>query len=99
MNDRPKRNSAIDTSTLPDGHAVLVSKDTEWAFTLTPLAALVWEFCDGSNTVDDIVTCIQSIPEFSQSLKKKEITDLLDELDESGFLDENPASTLPTGCN
>lgn len=99
MNDRPKRNSAIDTSTLPDGHAVLVSKDTDWAFTLTPLAALVWEFCDGTNTIDDIVSSIQSIPEFSSSSKKEEIADLLDELDESGFLDENPESNLPSGCN
>lgn len=89
MNDKPKRNTSIKTSTLPDGHAVLVSKETEWAYTLTPIAALVWEFCDGTNSVDDIVVNIQAIPEFAvNQCKKEEVTALLEELNDGGFLDE-----------
>lgn len=87
MNEKPKRNEQIKTSTLPDGHAVLVSKETDWAYTLTPIAALIWEFCDGTNTIDDIVSCIQAIPEFSANqCKREEVSELLAELDDGGFL-------------
>ncbi len=87
MQSKPKRDPNIDTTALHDGHVVLVSKKTEWANTLSPLAAVIWEFCDGTNTVDDIVAHIKAIPEISiDSSLEKEVEKLLAELDESGFL-------------
>jgi hypothetical protein len=47
----------------------------------------VWEFCDGNNTAADIfaqVSAIDSIPH-TNSLEQ-EITELITELEESGFL-------------
>lgn len=87
MNSKPKRDPIIDTTALEDGHVVLVSQKTEWANTLSPLAALVWEFCDGTNTVDDIVSNIKAIPELSfDSSLEQEVQKLLTDLEESGFL-------------
>lgn len=87
MNVKPQRDPGIETTALPDGHVVLVSKKTEWANTLTPLAAMVWEFCDGTNSVDEIISHIQAVPDLSLGTSlAKEVTELLDELDESGFL-------------
>jgi hypothetical protein len=87
MNANPTRHPEIETTLLPDGHVVLVSPKTEWAQTLTPLGALVWEFCDGENTIDQIVESIGAIPEITvtQSLKD-EVVKLVDDLTEAGFL-------------
>lgn len=41
---------------LPDGHVVIFSSSSDWAHTITPLAGIAWEFCDGENSVEDIVT-------------------------------------------
>jgi hypothetical protein len=86
MSERPKRDPAIKTNVLPDGHAVLVSLSTNWAQTLTPLGALVWEFCDGSNSLDDIAQQICAITNGDNDAKlKQSIKELVDELDDAGF--------------
>jgi hypothetical protein len=87
MNAKPKRDPDIQTSVLPDGHACLVSEKTEWAHTLTPLAALVWEFCDGNNSVDEIISELKAIPEVTIGPDfKQEVEALLEELSDGGFL-------------
>ena len=87
MNEKPKRDPDIQTNILPDGHVCLVSEKTEWAHTLTPLAALVWEFCDGTNTIDGIIDELKSIPEVTiRPELKDEVTALLEELSDGGFL-------------
>ncbi len=87
MNSKPTRDPNIETTALHDGHMVLVSKKTDWANTLSPLAALIWEFCDGTNTVDEIVANIKAIPELSfDASLEEEVNRLLADLDESGFL-------------
>lgn len=87
MDAKPRRSPDVGTTALPDGHVVLVSKKTEWANTLSPLAALVWEFCDGSNSVEEIILKVRAIPgiSFDETLVS-EINTLLDELEESGFI-------------
>jgi len=86
-NLKPKRDPEIETNILPDGHVVLVSPKTEWANTLNPLAALVWEFCDGENTPDDIVAQVLSVNLLPKTDSlKAEVTALISELEESGFL-------------
>jgi len=90
MNENPKRNPEIQTNILPDGHVCLVSEKTEWAQTLTPLGGLVWEFCDGTNSVGDIIDQLKLIPEVTIGPKfKDEVAELLEELSDGGFfLDE-----------
>lgn len=55
---RLKRRASVLTDVLPDGYVILYVEETNWAFTLTPLGALVWEFCDGEMTLDEVVTAI-----------------------------------------
>ena len=81
------RDPDVETSLLPDGHVVLVSSKTEWAHTLTPIAALAWEFCDGTNSVANIVDFIKEIPEISvDATLSEQIVVLLQELVDAGFL-------------
>jgi hypothetical protein len=90
MGKKLRRSDLITTKSLPDGHAVLVSKKTNWASTITPLAALAWEFCDGENTIEQIVEKIKSIPELQlQSDLRDEVSSLLEDLVEAGFLEED----------
>jgi hypothetical protein len=87
MNDKPKRDATIQTKIIPSGQAVLLSQNTEWAYTLNPLAALVWEFCDGDNTIDNIAERIRSIPEFpDRPTLREDICHLLAELEDAGYL-------------
>jgi len=83
----PKRNPDIVTKLLPDGHAVLFSPNNNWAHTITPLAAVAWEFCDGTNSTDDIST---RVAEIAESQPDPELTDkvktLIRELQDSGLL-------------
>ncbi len=84
---KPKRSSDMESTSLPDGYVVLVNKKTNWAHTLTPLGGLVWEFCDGLNSVDEIVDKIQAIPEIgSRESLRQEVKDLVGQFDEEGFL-------------
>jgi hypothetical protein len=90
MNYMPKRSDAIQTTSLPDGLAVLVNNKTNWAHTLSPLGALVWEFCDGLHSADQIVAELGSIPEVaSRSTLRQEVIDLLAKFDEDGFVEED----------
>lgn len=83
---KPKRSEEMESTSLPDGLVILVNKQTSWAHTLTPLGALVWEFCDGKNSVDEIVSNIKAIPEVGdRPTLHQEIADLVRQLDEEGF--------------
>lgn len=86
---KPTRSQDLRATTLPDGFVVLLSEKTGWAHSLTPLAALVWEFCDGQNTVDEIAAQINAIPEvISRPVSPEEIQELLNQFSEDGFLDD-----------
>lgn len=56
---KPKRNSNIQTKLLPDGHVVIFSDSSDWAQTITPLAAIAWEYCDGEHSIDEIISCVK----------------------------------------
>jgi hypothetical protein len=87
----PRRNPEIETKLLPDGHAVLFSKQTNWAHTITPLAAVAWEFCDGNHSMDEISSQVAEIaadPNFSVDLKTV-VNDLIRELTDAGLLQED----------
>lgn len=46
---------------LPDGFLVLFNTKSDWAHTLNPRGALVWEFCDGAHTPDQICEELASV--------------------------------------
>jgi hypothetical protein len=89
---KPKRESDMEVNVLPDGFAVVYNSRTNLACTLTPLAAFVWEFCDGSNTPVEIVEHLESIEELPKNpALKQEIDLLLKDFLESGlvYIDED----------
>lgn len=89
MNTKPLRAPDIKTRMLPDGHVVLVSSTSEWVHTLTPLGALVWEFCDGTNDLAKIADSIRAIPNVEADPElQSQISELIEELDDAGFLRE-----------
>jgi Coenzyme PQQ synthesis protein D (PqqD) len=74
---KPKRSSEMESTSLPDAH------------TLTPLGALVWEFCDGDNSVEEIVANIKSIPEVGNRVTlDQEVSELVQQLDNEGFFED-----------
>lgn len=83
----PLRNPDIESKLLPDGYLVLFNTKTDWAHTINPSAALVWEFCDGRHTVADIVTELTAIlqPADSGALMA-EVTNLVETLSREGIL-------------
>ncbi|MBS1955869.1 MAG: PqqD family protein [Cyanobacteria bacterium SZAS-4] len=86
---KPKRSQDIESTSLPDGYVVLVNKKTNWAHTLTPLGGLVWEFCDGENSIVEITSKIEEIPEIGKRDGfDEEVSKLVEQLDEEGFFDE-----------
>jgi Coenzyme PQQ synthesis protein D (PqqD) len=84
---KPKRDPAVETTTLPDGQAVIVLTKTEWAHTLSPLGAIVWEFCDGTNSVDEIVSLVTNLPGIPQRPElAKEIALLIETMEQEGVV-------------
>jgi len=88
--EKCKRHPEVESKLLPDGHIVLFTQKTNWAHTLTPMGALVWEFCDGKNSLDDIVKLVAQVTETQQSGDlRDQVTTLLEELAEAGlFVDD-----------
>lgn len=81
-----KRSTDIECKVLPDGHIVLVSPKTKWAYTLNAMGAIVWEFCDG-NTLEDILEQIRQLEQLPLSTDLTErVTELLNELVEMGLI-------------
>ena len=85
----PKRCTEIQTTLLPDGHTVLMHKPSSWAHTLSPLGSLVWEFCDGLHTTEEIISSIKAIPGLTlPEALEEEVTQLLKQFAEDGLLAE-----------
>ncbi|RTL45835.1 MAG: PqqD family protein [Candidatus Melainabacteria bacterium] len=86
---KPKRSQEMESTSLPDGMVILVNKKTSWAHTLSPLGALVWEFCDGENSVEEIVSNLKAIPEVgSRPTLEQEVSGLVKEFEDEGFFSE-----------
>ncbi len=84
---KPRRNPDVKSTLLPDGYVVLVSSQTDWAHTLTPAGALVWELCDGRHSTDEIAGEIAGmLPAPVRAPDKAEIDTLVSELLDLGLL-------------
>lgn len=84
---KPLRNPIVQTKLLPDGHIVLFAKEHDWAHTLSPLAGIAWEYCDGEHSVDEIVDQVAEIAGLQSSNEiKPDMAQLFEELCGSGLL-------------
>jgi|AGTN01.2.fsa_nt_gi hypothetical protein len=84
-----KRTSNSKTSLLPDGYIAIFCGSTDRALTLPPVGALVWEFCDGELSTQDIVGEVAKLigSEATPELRRQ-IQDLTNELEKNGFLEK-----------
>ena len=83
---KPKRIPDIETKMLPDGHVVIFSKTSDWAHTITPLAAIAWEYCDGEHSVDEIVARVLEYANGDSQNLQPEISALLTDFAQSGLI-------------
>lgn len=85
-----KRHPDMAARLLPDGYVLLHSHRDNRVYTLTPLAGLIWEYCDGRNTIDDIVLSISQIEELAApSELRSEILTVTEELNKAGLLPQS----------
>lgn len=54
------REGRVDVHTLPDQSLLLYHTGSEVAFPLNESGAFIWDMCDGSHTVDEIVDAVAS---------------------------------------
>jgi hypothetical protein len=82
----PMRNTGLKSTLLPDGYLVIANKGTGEAVTLNPMGALIWEFCDGNNSIDDIVVELLALGAPAVPTLHEDIRSLLEEMGKSGLL-------------
>jgi hypothetical protein len=83
--DKPKRNPEFTARLLPDGYVLIHSQKTDWVHTLTPVGGLVWEFCDGDQTGEQIAARICAVVQVAA--KREDVFDLIKQLENNGLLD------------
>lgn len=83
---KPKRIPDVETKMLPDGHVVIFSKSSDWAHTITPLAAIAWEYCDGEHSVEQIVERVLEYANGDSTNLQPEISELLSDFAQSGLV-------------
>jgi hypothetical protein len=81
-----KRNPDINCQLLPDGNAVLFSSKSNWAHIINPVGAMVWEFCDGELSENEIMTQISELVQTDANSLKQEVVAFTKQLLESGLL-------------
>ena len=81
---KPTRNPEFRSRLLPDGYVLIHSENSEWVHTLSPVGGLVWEFCDGSNTPEEIAAIITTQTQLAA--KTEDIVQLIADLDKNGLL-------------
>lgn len=87
---QPVRRADIEIEVLPDGSALLYDLLTDQGHALAALAALVWEMCDGTMTVEALVADLTAqLPEVPQLAEIVAV--LLDEFRQQHLLEAGGA--------
>lgn len=59
--ERPRKNTCVRDELLTDGSMVLYHTCRKELITLNPTAALVWEYCDGTHSIEMIVNELRAV--------------------------------------
>lgn len=76
--------------------AVLVNPDTAESLFLNSTGMLIWQYIDGSRTIDDLVQMIAAYFDMALDRIMADIVDLLDTLVEAGFVCYDDSSPAPS---
>jgi hypothetical protein len=82
---RPQRRPEVETYVLPDGTALLYDSVTEAGHPLDVLHALIWDYCDGALTRDEIAQEVATLLPSDPTAHDYTLL-VLDELAERGLL-------------
>jgi hypothetical protein len=81
----PRGRSEVEMHLLPDNSCLLFDPTTDEAHVLNVVGALVWDYCDGTLSRDEIATEVSSLtPQFPGV--HQEVLDLLEEFERRGLL-------------
>lgn len=58
---RPVRTGSVVSTLLPDGGCVLFDDAASEVTVLSPTAGIVWEMCDGTRRLDDLIVSVQEL--------------------------------------
>jgi hypothetical protein len=88
----PLRNTGVKSTLLPDGYLVIADRFSEQAVTLNPMGALIWEFCDGSHSIEDILMELTALGVQLPTLDA-EVRTLVSDMKDMGLLTMQDATT------
>jgi hypothetical protein len=91
----PLRRADVETHVLPDGSSLLFDPDTDVGHVLDALGSLVWDYCDGALSADDITGEVAGLLPHESHLPA-EVRRLLADFAEAGLLASAPRSGQPT---
>jgi len=87
LSQRPAVRDAIEFRVLDDLSSVAVDPDSGQAHALTPVATAIFERCDGSMSVDQIIGEIVDIFDCDDNQARADVLSFLAELRDRGLLD------------
>ncbi len=86
---KPKRLAGVKAKVLPDGYVLLRTKDSDCVYTLSPIGAIVWEFCDGSNSIDELLEEMKALPDLKvEKGIREQVIQLIEDLKKQGLLSQ-----------
>lgn len=82
----PRQRPDVLTEFLPDGTALVFDPTTEMAHALTASGALVWECCDGTRRLDDLIAELAAAYDAPPDVLRRDVLALLEHLGDIGLL-------------
>ncbi|MGZ3598496.1 MAG: PqqD family protein [Ktedonobacterales bacterium] len=91
-NERPRQHPKVETHLLPDGTCLLFDNRTEMGHVLNAVAALVWDYCDGSLAEEEIADEVAALLPDEQFVRD-DVMQLLADLKRLDLLQKLPMSS------
>lgn len=83
----PRKRDGINATVLPDGRWLLYHPSANIAVTLNAPAGILWELCDGQNSIDAIVAELAGYyPDVQPDTLTQEVTHMLHALYDQGLM-------------
>jgi len=85
------RFAEVDCNVLPDQTVLLFQKNTSLAVPVNQAGAAIWEMCDGTHTLDQVVDRLAEIYDQERSRIEQDTRVFLAELIRLGFVERRPS--------
>lgn len=82
----PRRRASVELRDVDDG-AVLIASSGSATYALNPTGRAIWELCDGTTTVEEVVEAICQIFDVPKETAFTELTAVLEQLAAAGLVE------------